>query len=104
VRTHNHFKEKTAMFLSGSRKKTGILVACLASGTATLLWSQAAAPRPAAPAIGKSLRYCNPLPIEASSRDGSPQGIGLGDVTVVREANKYYLFQLIVGSTATEPT
>ena len=80
------------MFSSGSRNRTRILVACLASGTATLLWSQAAAPRPPAPAIGKSLRYCNPLPIEASSRDGSPQGIGLGDVTVVREANKYYLF------------
>jgi xylan 1,4-beta-xylosidase len=92
VRTRSLFKEKTAMFSSGSRNKTRILLACLASGTATLLWSQAAAPRPPAPAIGKSLRYCNPLPIEASSRDGSPQGIGLGDVTVVREANKYYLF------------
>ena len=52
----------------------------------------AAGPRPEAPVMGKSIRYCNPLPIEASSRDGSPQGINLGDVTVVREADKYYLF------------
>jgi len=44
------------------------------------------------PVIGKSLRYCNPLSIEASSRDGSPQGVGLGDVTVVREGGRYYLF------------
>ena len=69
-----------------------ILMACFAIGTAAMLWPQAAEPRPAAPAIGKSLRYCNPLPIEASSRDGTPQGIGLGDVTVVREPNRYYLF------------
>ena len=44
------------------------------------------------PVVGRSIRYCNPLPIEASSRDGSPQGVGLGDVTVVREGGKYYLF------------
>jgi len=69
-----------------------ILVACPVIGTAALLCSQASAPKPAAPVIGKSARYCNPLPIEASSRDGSPQGINLGDVTVVREANRYYLF------------
>ena len=37
------------------------------------------------PVAGKSPRYINPLPIEASSRDGSPQGVSLGDVTVVRE-------------------
>jgi xylan 1,4-beta-xylosidase len=69
-----------------------IPVVCLAIGTAAMLWSQARAPKPAAPVIGKSQRYCNPLPIEASSRDGTPQGISLGDVTVVREANMYYLF------------
>jgi hypothetical protein len=69
-----------------------IPVACLVIGTAAMLWSQATSPKPAAPLIGKSLRYCNPLPIEASSRDGSPQGISLGDVTVVREANRYCLF------------
>ncbi len=70
----------------------GIPVACLVIGSAAMLWSQAATPKPTAPVVGRSLRYCNPLPIEASSRDGSPQGINLGDVTVVREANKYCLF------------
>jgi len=69
-----------------------IPVAWLVIGTAAVLWSQAPVPRPAAPLIGKSQRYCNPLPIEASSLDGSPQGISLGDVTVVHEGNKYYLF------------
>jgi xylan 1,4-beta-xylosidase len=69
-----------------------ILVAFPVIGTAALLCSQVSAPKPAAPVIGKSARYCNPLPIEASSRDGSPQGTNLGDVTVVREANRYYLF------------
>ncbi len=44
------------------------------------------------PVIGRSRRYCNPLPIEASSRDGSPRGVSLGDVTVVRENNRYYMF------------
>lgn len=44
------------------------------------------------PIIGRSLRYCNPLPIEASSQDGSARGISLGDITVVREKNKYYMF------------
>jgi hypothetical protein len=44
------------------------------------------------PLIGKSARYINPLPLEASSRDGSPQGLGLGDVTVVREGDSRYLF------------
>jgi beta-xylosidase len=42
--------------------------------------------------LGKSARHCNPLPLEASSRDGSPQGVSLGDVTVVREGGLYYLF------------
>ena len=65
--------------------------ACLAIGTATLLCSQSSAPKPA-PVVGKSARYCNPLPIEASAHDGSPQGINLGDVTIVREGDKYYLF------------
>jgi len=67
-----------------------ILTAALAIATAAILWSQAA--RPVTPTIGKSPRYCNPLPIEATSRDGSPQGVNLGDVTIVREANRYYLF------------
>jgi hypothetical protein len=45
-----------------------------------------------APVIGKSLRYCNPLPLETSSHDGSPQGVNLGDVTVVRDGDSYYMF------------
>jgi hypothetical protein len=61
-------------------------------GASWALWSQQPAARPAAPVIGKSARYCNPLPLEASSRDGSPQGVSLGDVTVVREGDSYYLF------------
>ncbi|HRR57694.1 MAG TPA: family 43 glycosylhydrolase, partial [Acidobacteriota bacterium] len=64
----------------------------LAAGAAALLWSQAAQRKPAAPVLGKSLRYCNPLPIEASSKDGSPQGVSLGDVTVVAEGGLYYMF------------
>src|SRR6516162_7256230 len=44
------------------------------------------------PAVGKSKRYCNPLPLPATSADGSPQGVSLGDVTVVREGDLYYLF------------
>jgi hypothetical protein len=38
------------------------------------------------------MRYCNPLSLPASSRDGAPQGVSLGDVTVVREGDSYYLF------------
>ena len=46
----------------------------------------------ASPVIGKSLRYCNPLSMETSSQNGSAQGVSLGDVTVVKEGNKYYIF------------
>ena len=56
------------------------------------LWSQSSVTKPSPPVIGKSIRYCNPLPLEASSTDGSPQGVSLGDVTVVREGDSYYLF------------
>jgi hypothetical protein len=61
-------------------------------GTALAVWSQTAAHKTAQPVVGKSARYCNPLPLEASSKDGSPQGVSLGDVTVVREGALYYLF------------
>jgi xylan 1,4-beta-xylosidase len=44
------------------------------------------------PVLGKSLRYCNPLSIEASSEDGSARGVGLGDVTIVPEGGSYYMF------------
>jgi xylan 1,4-beta-xylosidase len=44
------------------------------------------------PVVGETLRYCNPLPIEASSTDGSPRGISLGDVTIVEDGGSYYMF------------
>jgi xylan 1,4-beta-xylosidase len=53
---------------------------------------QSALAKSSAPIIGKSRRYCNPLAIETSSQDGSPRGVSLGDVTVVRENNRYYMF------------
>ena len=56
------------------------------------MWVLSAQGKFPAPAPGTSLRYCNPLAIAASSRDGSPQGVSLGDVTVVREGRTYYLF------------
>jgi hypothetical protein len=55
-------------------------------------WALQSQPGPRTPVPGKSARYCNPLPLETSSRDGSPQGVSLGDVTVVREGDLYYLF------------
>jgi xylan 1,4-beta-xylosidase len=67
----------------------GLIVAL---GASSMLWSQAAPRKAAAPVVGKSLRYCNPLPIPASSKDGSPQGVVLGDVTVVPEGGQYYMF------------
>ena len=56
------------------------------------MWVLSAQGKAPAPVPGKSVRYCNPLPIEASSRDGSPQGVNLGDVTVVREGGEYFMF------------
>jgi xylan 1,4-beta-xylosidase len=61
------------------------------------LWSQlqtesAAAAGGPAPEVGKALRYVNPLNIEANSKDGSPVGVSVGDPTVVRDGNKYYMF------------
>lgn len=41
----------------------------------------------ATPVIGKSLRYCNPLPIVS---DGGASASG--DVTVIREGGKYYMY------------
>jgi hypothetical protein len=65
------------------------------------VWAQTMARKPA-PALGKSLRYCNPLPIEASSQDGSPQGVSLGDVTIVREGDSYYIFNTGGGAWVTK--
>ena len=80
------------MDLSSIRVLAAPVGALVMIGASWPLWSQQPAARPAAPVIGKSARYCNPLPLEASSRDGSPQGVSLGDVTVVREGDSYYLF------------
>lgn len=68
-----------------------VAAAAAAIFAAGSLWSQPSAQR-AAPVIGKSARYANPLPFETSSKDGTPQGVNLGDVTIVREAGLYYLF------------
>jgi hypothetical protein len=51
----------------------------------------AQAEQPEAPR-GDSPRYCNPLPLMTSSATGAPQGVSLGDVTVLRDNNKYYMF------------
>jgi xylan 1,4-beta-xylosidase len=42
---------------------------------------------PAAPVLGKSARYCNPLPMI-----NGPGGSASGDVTVIKEAGKYYMY------------
>lgn len=68
------------------------LGALVVLGATLALWSQSARRAGAVPVSGQSARYCNPLPLETSSQDGSPQGVSLGDVTVVREGNAYYLF------------
>jgi xylan 1,4-beta-xylosidase len=44
------------------------------------------------PVVGKDSRYVNPLNLEATSQDGSPKGVSLGDPTVVRDGNSYYMF------------
>jgi hypothetical protein len=58
----------------------------------TWLVASAQSPEKPAPTVGRSLRYCNPLSIETSSHDGSPQGVQLRDVTVIREGGKYFPF------------
>ncbi|MDH7599932.1 MAG: family 43 glycosylhydrolase [Sedimentisphaerales bacterium] len=45
------------------------------------------APAVAAPQVGKASRYCNPLPIVSSAG-----GSAAGDVTVIREQGKYYMY------------
>ncbi len=46
----------------------------------------------ASPVVGKAPRYVNPLSIETTSKDGSPQGVSLGDPTVVHDGKHYYMF------------
>jgi len=43
--------------------------------------------RAAGPEIGKTARYCNPLPMITA-----PSGNASGDVTVIREQGKYYMY------------
>jgi hypothetical protein len=53
----------------------------------SLFAAEPAAPGSAKPALGKALRYCNPLPM--------PTGQGAqasGDVTVIKEKGKYYMY------------
>jgi hypothetical protein len=80
-------------FVGNARAVVADVIAALISCTGLLqgLWAQTGVRKPA-PVVGKSLRYCNPLPIVASSQDGSPQGVSLGDVTIVREGDSYYIF------------
>jgi hypothetical protein len=51
---------------------------------ATLVASSA---RAAGPEIGKAARYCNPLPMVTA-----PGGNAAGNVTVIREQGKYYMY------------
>ena len=39
------------------------------------------------PVLGKAARYCNPLPMPTA-----PGGNAAGDVTVIREDGKYYMY------------
>jgi xylan 1,4-beta-xylosidase len=77
--------------MSLNRSHVAVIGALAGVASGLALWSQPRPPKPA-PVIGRSARYCNPLPMEATSKDGSPQGVSLGDVTVVREGDDYYLF------------
>lgn len=47
----------------------------------------ASSARAAGPEIGKTPRYCNPLPMVTA-----PGGNAAGDVTVIREQGKYYMY------------
>jgi xylan 1,4-beta-xylosidase len=68
------------------------IVSALLAGSASCGRQSSIERKASAPVPGESLRYCNPLSIEASSRDGSAQGVGLGDVTIVPDGGKYYMF------------
>lgn len=66
-----------------------LIAAAFLSSVGTAVAQEA---RSASPAIGKSLRYCNPLPLVTSSTTGAPQGVSLGDVTVLKDGSKYYMY------------
>ena len=77
------------LFRGLSKSSRCILAAPMAAlvllGASLTLWSQSSARTAVAPVGGKSLRYCNPLPLVTSSSDGAAQGGNLGDGTVVRD-------------------
>jgi xylan 1,4-beta-xylosidase len=75
-----------------TRAVTVALALLVVLGAALVLRSHSSESTGEAPTVGKAARYCNPLPLETSSHDGSPQGVNLGDVTVVCEGDAYYLF------------
>ena len=78
-----------------SCQRIAILTVTLAALLATSCQQPAQEQEQAAaaePVLGQALRYVNPLAIETSSTDGSPRGVGLGDVTVIEEGGKYYMF------------
>lgn len=79
------------MRLSGRRAIAWVAGVVIVFGGGFAVRSQTAGRKPS-PVIGKSPRYCNPMPLGTSSKDGTPQGVNLGDVTVVREGHDYYLF------------
>jgi uncharacterized iron-regulated protein len=63
------------MIRSSKRVATFILVMSAAGAN---VWIQPAERSAAAPVLGKRLRPCNPLSMEASSRDGFARGVNLG--------------------------
>lgn len=75
-----------------SGHRLGLLAGAAVVAVITCACVQSATAESAAPVIGKSLRYCNPLALEASSQDGSARGVSLGDVAVVKEGDLYYMF------------
>src|SRR6266496_5546245 len=76
-------------FLEKSMRRNPTIAILVVS---TVLASLAQAAEPATPKLGQSPRYCNPLPLVTSSTDGSLRGVSLGDVTVLRDGDKYYMF------------
>lgn len=64
----------------------------LLAATSLLLFAWQAIAATGTPVLGKTPRYINPLNLPANSVDGAPLGVSLGDPTVVRDGDLYYLF------------
>ena len=88
------------MFKSRTLFSPGLKISMLAIGLSLIFCSKSIWAGSEAPVVGKSLRYCNPLSIPTSSQNGSAQGVSLGDVTVVEDNGKYYMFCTGGGNTA----